>query len=64
MMKSWEYKLKHLHIERDGLVEVEQYLNRLGSEGWELVALVADFSGGADAYFKRPSRDEPGNKPD
>ena len=61
-MKKWEYKLKHLHIERDGLIDVEKHLNQLGSEGWELVALVADFSGGADAYFKRPRRDEGANQ--
>ena len=63
-MKKWEYKLKHLHIERDGLIGVEEYLNRLGAEGWELVALVADFSGGADAYFKRMRAAEPENQTD
>lgn len=56
-MQRWEYKIKHLHIERDGLIEVEKYLNQLGKEGWELIALVPDFAGGADAYFKRPVGD-------
>lgn len=53
-MQRWEYKIRHLHIERDGLVDIEKYLCQMGAEGWELIALVSNFSGDADAYFKRP----------
>lgn len=53
-MTYWEYLVKHLHIERDGLIGIQEQMNQLGKEGWELIALIPDFSGSADAYFKRP----------
>lgn len=54
-MEKWEYKVKHLHIERDGLIGIEAKLNEWGLDGWELVAVVAvAMTGDADAYLKRP----------
>ncbi len=45
MQVTWQYK-------RTGPLDEEE-LNRLGQEGWELVAVAAD--GGC--YFKRPAPD-------
>ena len=37
-MKKWEYKLRNFPVLVQG---IEAELNRLGSEGWELVGIVA-----------------------
>ena len=54
-MQKWEYK-----IVRDPRADE---LNKMGTEGWELVSVVADVSGHADptdstiyAYLKRPKQ--------
>ncbi len=43
--EQWEYKVVAINVED------EIQLNRLGSEGWELVAVIVKFS--IWAYFKR-----------
>lgn len=47
-MQKWEYKLAEIydHIQRE--------LNRLGEEGWELVAVAFNDKGSIQSYlFKR-----------
>jgi hypothetical protein len=56
-LSAWEYKFEvNLGEERIG-ANPEARLNRLGSEGWELVAvLVRDKTSNVVYYFKRPKR--------
>lgn len=46
MQPNWEYQILHLDIEHP---LVQEKLNELGSEGWELVS----YPDGTSAVFKR-----------
>ena len=51
-MKKYEYKFIDIEL-YDDESEVEAVLNRLGSEGWELVNFQVDRGAGTYFVFKR-----------
>ena len=57
-MQKWEYKIVRfdVHIASDSAsLEVGNFLNRLGQDGWELAGIVSDELGiRAKFVFKRP----------
>ncbi|MCF6293992.1 MAG: DUF4177 domain-containing protein [Robiginitomaculum sp.] len=61
MRNRWSYKLEHVKYEMFTSREtrnanIEDTLNRLGMEGWEMVEVMTSLSGaGLDFYLKRPS---------
>lgn len=48
-MKKWEYH--HIHIHANAMLESDN-INKLGSQGWELVGILS-ILGGNIYYFKR-----------
>jgi hypothetical protein len=48
-MQKWEYLTTPLLLHRETAI-----LNNWGSEGWELVQIIAGPEGGNVAFFKRP----------
>ena len=60
----WEYKMIDLYAKSMGLygkvdVGVEQILNEMGLQGWELISIdkqtcIRDVAPSGFAYFKRP----------
>ena len=56
-IQKWEYKrfIKKFNL-RDELNAIEQELNLLGDEGWELVTIVGNLTEKENQtfYFKRP----------
>ncbi len=60
---SWKYKTVHFALKKDGILggsfldeaEIEQTLNNLGEEGWELVSFL-DGSAGLFGVFKQMFR--------
>ncbi len=60
---AWKYKTVHFALKKDGILggsfldeaEIEQTLNNLGQEGWELVSFL-DGSEGLFGVFKQMSR--------
>ena len=51
-MLKWEYITTPLLLHRETAI-----LSNWGSEGWELVQIVAGPEGGMVAFFKRPVKD-------
>ncbi len=60
---AWKYKTVHFALKKDGILggsfldeaEIEQTLNNMGQEGWELVSFL-DGSEGLFGVFKQMSR--------
>ncbi|MCD7101720.1 DUF4177 domain-containing protein [Pseudoclavibacter sp. 13-3] len=52
-MVKWEYFTAPLIIHN-----TQQILNNFGSEGWELIQIVAGPTGGLVGYFKRPIEEQ------
>ncbi|WP_172956018.1 DUF4177 domain-containing protein [Rhodoluna limnophila] len=52
-MLKWEYITTPLLLHKETAI-----LNTWGSEGWELVQIVANNMGGNIAFFKRPIAEE------
>ena len=51
----WEYEAVHSYDGKVDYREEEQhYLNRMGDDGWELIAVAAHGGTGRVLYFKRP----------
>jgi hypothetical protein len=55
VMTRWEYFTTPLLLHRETAI-----LNNWGSDGWELVQIVAGTEGGMVAYFKRAISDGTG----
>ncbi|MBL1431649.1 MAG: DUF4177 domain-containing protein [Robiginitomaculum sp.] len=61
MRNRWSYKVEHIKYEMFTNREtrnsnIEDTLNRLGMEGWEMVEVMTSPGGsGLDFYLKRPS---------
>jgi hypothetical protein len=55
-MQKWEYRLHWLTKEILAVPHSEEVLHRLGSDGWELVAVVEQRSNDNSVlcFFKRP----------
>jgi hypothetical protein len=54
-MQKWEYKSIPIIRSYAGVVAHEPQLNKLGAEGWELIAIVSACEGNAGTtVFKRP----------
>jgi ribosomal protein S11 len=55
--QQWEYKAIHIPVKTNGSESVAA-LNKLGSEGWELVAVQSNSSETINGvmYFKRPKQ--------
>ena len=51
---AWEYKRLRRDLVQEEL-PIEEEMNALGAEGWELVGVVSH-SNSVQFYFKRPSR--------
>ena len=64
-MMTWEYQLKQVTF--TDLEDCTASLNRLGRDGWELVAIQANSSGMGGpwpiAIFKRPLADKESRTP-
>ena len=56
-MQNWEYKIE-INLDKHGAEDAENELDKLGTEGWELVSVVeaSTKSGGSNMvfFFKRP----------
>jgi len=53
-MQLWEYKV--LYFKREKLSEVEDEINKLGNQGWELVSVTEDTEFGSTLYLMRPRK--------
>jgi hypothetical protein len=51
---GWEYKRLSRDLAQEGL-PIEEEMNALGGDGWELVGVVSH-PNGVHFYFKRPRR--------
>jgi hypothetical protein len=55
-MQKWAYKSILVNTSYASMVSLEPQFNKLGAEGWELVAIVSQYEGQhlGTAVFKRP----------
>ena len=51
-MQRWAYLV--FMMGDDPLADIQLTIEKLGDEGWELVAVVSDVRDGLVLYFKRP----------
>lgn len=65
MSRRWEYKLISTHDVQGGgffgikeRETVEQYLNELGAEGWEIVGIDFTDAAGSPSFFQALARRE------
>jgi hypothetical protein len=52
---KWEYVLIAVTLNQE-LAQVQESMNELGSQGWELVSMVAEGEGEFTYDFKRPKQ--------
>jgi hypothetical protein len=53
---QWEYKIDYLGGGHAKIKDTEAELNKLGSDGWELITIRFNESGSDVAYYKRLKR--------
>jgi hypothetical protein len=53
-MNKWEYKCLHAVVSKDKANETVAWLNKLGEEGWELVAICPSSNFSQMFFLKKP----------